>query len=99
MKIETPSDAACCHMLLMNALPLGPKSVSHCPKLRLIIGGGLALSSRFCAAWKAPKLVAVSAQDASSTLASGAIAPAHSASSAASPSSPFLPGSLQPGPG
>src|SRR5579884_1345676 len=96
---ETPSASACCHIALMNALPPGPCAASHPPKLRLMIGGGVFSSSKFCAAINAPKFVDVSAHEASSTCASGAAAPAHSASSAASPSSPFLPGFEQPAPG
>ncbi len=49
------------------------------------MGGGLLVSSKFWAAMKAPKFVAVLAHEASSTSASGATAPAHSASRAASP--------------
>src|ERR1035438_955216 len=63
------------------------------------MGGGLLVSSKFWAAMKAPKAVAVLAQEATSTSASGATAPDHSASNAASPSAPFLPGSVQPVPG
>src|SRR5580693_8553748 len=61
----------------------------------LTIGGGEAPLIRFCRAIKPPNTVAVLAQDASTTFAPGADAPAHSASSAASPSSPLTPELLQ----
>src|SRR6516162_9444917 len=96
---ETPSPSAICHRLLKNALPPGPIFASQVPKLRLMMGGGLALSIKFTAARRIPGSVLVSEQEASLTLASGATAPAHSASREASNIAPFIPGSVHPGPG
>src|SRR5271169_1144023 len=59
------------------------------------MGGGLPLFTRFAAAIRSPEVVVVSGQEASSMAASGATAPDHSASRAASPSSTLVPGSLQ----
>ena len=53
-------------------------------------------STRFCSAVITPKPVSLEEQDASMIVASGATAPDHSASSAASPSSAVKPGSTQP---
>ena len=62
----------------------------------LTIAGGVPDSlSRFCSAMNPPKLVLVSAHDASSIAALGAAALAHSTSIAASPSSPLTPGLVQ----
>jgi hypothetical protein len=57
-------------------------------------GGALALII-FCVAIKTPGVVAVSAHVTTSIFAAGAAALAHSASSVASSSSPFAPGSEQ----
>src|SRR5215469_8483021 len=58
--------------------------------------GGFFPFTRFCSAICPPKVVCVPAPEASTIAAPGADALAHSASSAASPSSPFAtPGSLQ----
>src|SRR5580658_3291887 len=59
----------------------------------LTIGGGLTLLTRFCRAIRPPKVVLVSLHDASSIAALGAAALDHCASSSASISSPFTPGS------
>ena len=48
----------------------------------LTTGGGFALLTRFSRAMSPPNVVAVSLQEASSIAAPGAVAPAHSASSA-----------------
>src|ERR1035437_1992028 len=61
----------------------------------MIPGGGGGEVSMFCMAIKPPKLVFVSAQVATTIAAPGADALAHSMSTAASPSSPFTPGSAQ----
>src|SRR5271170_7295489 len=60
-----------------------------------MMGGGVLLFNRFCAAISPPKVVLVFAQAATSIDASGATAVLHSASRAASISSRLLPGSLQ----
>src|SRR5580704_12495695 len=62
----------------------------------LMISGGLGLLMRFCIAIKPPNVVFVLAQAATTILAPGAAAEAHSASRIASPSSPpARPGLLQ----
>src|ERR1700722_16734022 len=63
--------------------------------------GGAEESNRFWAAIMKPEFVVVSAQETNTTAASGAIAPAHSASTAASISAfpgAFVPGSAHPVP-
>ena len=57
--------------------------------------GGALPFNRFCSAIKPPKVVFVFAHEASSMVALGAAALAHSASRVASASSPFTPGSVQ----
>src|SRR6516162_3615920 len=61
----------------------------------MIPGGGATLLSRFCMAIKPPKLVLVSAHDATTMAAFGAAALDHSTSTSASPSSGLTPGSIQ----
>jgi hypothetical protein len=60
----------------------------------MICGGALELSKFFCAT-RTPNVVVVSAQETNWMAALGAAALDHSASSAASSSSPFAPGSEQ----
>src|SRR5271157_3320121 len=62
----------------------------------LTIAGGVSLAlRRFCRAMNPPKVVSVSEQDASSMVALGAPALAHSTSMAASASWSLTPGSMQ----
>ena len=63
-----------------------------------IAGGRPRPVNRFCSAMKPPKFVLVSAQEARMIAALGAAALAHSTSTAASPSSPLMPGAAQAAP-
>ena len=65
----------------------------------LTIFGGVAELRIFCSAIRPPKVVRVSAQEASTMAADGAAALAHSASRMASPSSALVPGLVQLEPG
>src|SRR5580698_6022316 len=101
-KTEIPSEDACLNSESQKSTPAAPDSDSHAPKLMVMICAGTGVVwTRYCASSPTPPLLPVATT--SSSFACGAMLPARSTSSVASPWSPSeaLPvgGAVSGGPG